>query len=310
MSPAAQNSMIGIDLGGSKISAIVLDRKGQTRKNLRIATPQDDYHATCKAIKDLVSALDAFDDSTKASVGVGIPGSRSPATGLIRNANSTCLNGRNLKQDLEDALARPVRLANDADCFAVSEASDGAGSGAQNVWGLILGTGVGSGLVFGRRLLSGPLGIAGEWGHNPLPWPTEDEYKNAHPCWCGRQGCIETWLSGPALSADHYRATGDQKNAEDICKDAETGQDAARATLKRHLSRAARAMAQVINIIDPNIIVMGGGVSQMHHFVDALPSAIAPHLFTDHVTIDIRTPKWGDDSGVRGAARLWSYDEG
>ena len=305
MSPSSHNSLIGIDLGGSKISAIVLEATGQTRKHLRITTPRDDYQATCRAIKDLVDSLGPFDDGDIPSIGVGIPGSCSPATGLIRNANSTCLNGRDLKHDLEQALGRPVRLANDSDCFAISEATDGAARGSTTVWGLILGTGCGSGLVVAGRVLSGPLRIAGEWGHNPLPWPTDDEYRDARTCWCGRKGCIETWLSGPALSLDHQHATGEQMIAADICKAAAAGQNSASATLQRHLSRAGRAIAQVINIIDPDVIVIGGGLSQMPHFIDGLPNAIAPHVFADHVTVDIRSPKWGDDSGVRGAARLW-----
>lgn len=309
MSSASQNSMIGIDLGGSKISAILLDGHGNNLKHLRIATPRNDYRATCAAIKELVATLDKTNEGRPASVGIGIPGSCSPATNLIRNANSTCLNGKDLKQDLEHLLARPVRLANDADCFAISEATDGAGRGKRTVWCLILGTGCGSGIVVGGRLHSGPLSVAGEWGHNPLPWPTENEYHNADPCWCGRSGCIETWLSGPALSADHQHATGNLKSAEDIGAAAAAGDAAAKATLQRHLSRAGRAMAQVINILDPDVIVMGGGLSQMPHLVRDLPAAIAPHLFSDHVALDICLPRWGDDSGVRGAARLWVPDQ-
>ncbi len=305
MSPSQHSHHIGIDLGGSKISAILLDGHATSLNHLRTATPQNDYQATCLAIKELVQALDQPHDDQPTPVGIGIPGSRSPATGLIRNANSTCLNGKNLQKDLEQALSRPVRLANDADCFAISEATDGAGQGAHTVWGIILGTGCGSGLVLRRRLLSGPLAIAGEWGHNPLPWPTDDEHRQAQPCWCERSGCNETWLSGPALSKDHEHATGIHTSALDICGQAAAGMAAAKETLDRHLSRLARAMAQVINIIDPDVIVIGGGLSQMPHLFRDLPEAITPHIFADHVTLDIRPPYWGNDSGVRGAARLW-----
>lgn len=296
---------IGIDLGGSKISAVRLDAGGTGVKYLRQTTPHNDYLATCQAITDLVRELDHIDRDALATVGVGVPGSRSPLNGRIRNANSFCLNGNDLKADLEQALSRPVRIANDADCFAISEATDGVGKDAHMVWGIILGTGCGSGLVLGQRLHSGPLAIAGEWGHNPLPWPTEEETHQAAHCWCGRTGCIETWLSGPGLVNDHRRATGINATAPEIHRQAGQGDKAAQDTLDRHTSRLGRAMAQVINIIDPDVIVMGGGVSQMPNLTQRLPAAITPYIFSDHVALDIRLPCWGDDSGVRGAACLW-----
>lgn len=296
---------IGIDLGGTKIAAIALGRGDHVLEYIRTPTPQGDYAATCAAIAGVVADLETRADCAGAPVGLGIPGSLSPKSNLVRNANSTCLNGHNLKGDLEEALARPVRIANDADCFAISEATDGAGQHHRTVWGVILGTGVGGGIVVDRALHYGPLAVAGEWGHNPLPWMSKAEFDTADTCWCGRRGCMETWVSGPALSADHKRATGNTMDATEICAAAEAGDPGARASLSRHLSRLARGMAQVINILDPDVIVMGGGLSQMPHLIAALPDAIAPHVFSDHVDVEISAPHWGDDSGVRGAARLW-----
>lgn len=294
---------MGIDLGGSKISAVMLDQDGAVLNHLRVATPRHNYDATLNAIKTLVTDLERT-TSAPTSIGLGIPGSCSPVSGLVRNANSTWLNGRDLKTDLSSRLGRAIRIANDADCFAVSEAKDGAGAGYKTVWGIILGTGCGSGIVIDGKCLSGPLGIAGEWGHNPLPWPHSDDDRDPSHCWCGRTGCMETWVSGPALSKDHKHRTGDELTVAEICALATNGAQAAQATLDRHLSRLARGMAQVINVIDPDVIVIGGGLSQMPHLFHALPQVIAPYIFSDHTDLILRPPKWGDDSGVRGAAWL------
>ena len=306
MTARPKKHRIGIDLGGSKISGIRLDGTGNTVDHLRIATPSNDYRATCLTIQSLIARLEPDTQTHPATIGVGIPGSRSPKTGLVRNANSTCLNGKDLKSDLERLLARPIRIANDADCFAISEATDGAGHGQRSLWGIILGTGCGSGVVVNGTLHTGPLSIAGEWGHNPLPWPTDDEQKTAAQCWCGRTGCVETWVSGPGMSRDHKQTTGETLSVPEICAKADAGDNPSQATLERHLSRLARGMAHVINFLDPAVIVIGGGLGQMPHLFSDLPSKIAPYIFSDHVAVDVRPPRWGDDSGVRGAAWLWS----
>lgn len=305
----SRHVQIGLDVGGTKISGIALDPQGVILDHRRIATPRDDYRATCDAITNLIHNLEQLHVRDSSTIGLGIPGSLSPRTGLVRNANSTCLNGQDLKRDIEARLQRPIKIANDADCLASSEATDGAGRDQRVVWGIILGTGCGSGLVVDGRLQSGPNAITGEWGHNPLPWMTETEFTAAPQCWCGRTGCLETWLSGPAVTRDHQAATGKTHSLEDICTAAQAGDPSASATLDRHVTRLARGMAQVINILDPDVIVIGGGLSRMPHLFDALPPAIAPHLFSDHSLIDIRPPRWGDDSGVRGAARLWARPE-
>lgn len=233
-----------------------------------------------------------------------MPGSLSPVTGRVQNANSTWLNGRPLDRDLAAALGRPVRLANDANCFALSEATDGAAAGAASVFGVILGTGCGGGIVVDGRLVDGPLGVGGEWGHNPLPRPSADEVPGP-PCWCGRHGCMETWVSGPGLAADHARATGERQSAETIAARAETGDEVALATMARHADRLARGLAHVVNILDPAVIVLGGGLSKLGHLYRNLPGLMAPHIFADAPHVDVRPPRWGDASGVRGAARLW-----
>jgi len=239
---------------------------------------------------------------------MGIPGSISPATGLVQNANSIWLNGRRFHEDLAGFLGRSVRLANDANCFALSEAADGAGAGARSVFGVILGTGCGGGVVFDGQAIDGPRGIGGEWGHNPLPWASADE----HPgplCWCGRRGCIETWVAGPGLAADHARTMGLHLTAEQIVASAEAGDASAIATLERHASRLARGLAHVVNIIDPEVIVLGGGLSQLPHLYRVLPDLVAAHMFADKASIAILPPRWGDASGVRGAARLWDVSD-
>jgi fructokinase len=306
---------IGIDVGGTKISAALMHRDGTVAKHLRTPTPRDDYHATIAAIGELVQQLQV-DQASAPTVGIGIPGSCHPQTGQVRNANSTWLNDRDFKADLAAHIGQPIRMANDANCFALSEAKDGAASGHRVVWGIILGTGVGSGLVIDGQLLDGPLSIAGEWGHNPMPASNEDQMANRPPptCWCGRPNCIESWLSGPAIAADHLAITGKNESPEEIFAAAASGAAPAVQTVERHLERLARAMAVVINIIDPDIIVMGGGIGARADICAALRDKIAPHLFTgDHErasapAVTIRPARWGADSGVRGAARLWDAE--
>jgi fructokinase len=295
---------IGIDLGGTKIEGLALDGAGQERARLRIDSPQGDYGETIRAIVGVVARLEA-DIGAKASVGIGMPGSLSPTTGLARNANSTWLNGRPLGQDVSDALGRPVRFANDANCFALSEAVDGAGRDAHSVFGIILGTGCGGGIVIEKRLIEGARGIGGEWGHNPLPWPAREEMPGPR-CWCGRHGCLETWISGPGLAADHERINGVLLSAQAIAKLAKGGDEAAQATLNRHADRVGRALAHVINIIDPEVIVIGGGLSHLAHLYAELPALAAPHVFSDEARVTVLPPKWGDAGGVRGAAWLWN----
>ncbi len=303
---------IGIDLGGTKIAAVVLDTNGKCCAEARAPTPRNDYNATIKAIvalaKTVVEKADkqprTASNFAETTIGIGIPGSISPRTGLVQNANSTWLNQRPFAQDLETAFAHPVHFANDADCFALSEAADGAGKDANIVFGVILGTGCGGSVVHDQKLLTGPRHIGGEWGHNPLPWPKANETPGPQ-CWCGRTGCMETWVSGPALSADHQRISGQALSPEDIISAAEAGNDAALATRARHMDRLARGLASVANIVDPDVIVLGGGLSQLPHLYRELPNLMARHLFCDSPHIAILPPRWGDASGVRGAARLW-----
>lgn len=301
--PELSGCRIGIDLGGTKIEGAVLEASQRELGRLRIATPRNDYHATLEAIAHLIGQLEATFGAS-VSIGMGIPGSVSPRTGLVQNANSTWLNGRTLDADLARRLGRPVRLANDANCFALSEAVDGAGAGERSVFGVILGTGCGGGLVRDGRIVDGPRGIGGEWGHNPLPWSGPEEHPGPR-CWCGRLGCMETWVSGPALAADHQRVTRENVAAEEIARRAADGDQAACATLERHASRLARGLAAVINMFDPDVIVLGGGLSQLSHLYDRLPALCAPHIFADRADVRILPPRWGDASGVRGAARLW-----
>ena len=303
-SSSSQNGWrIGLDLGGSKIEGILMDPGATELARYRVATPRNDYAATIAAIVDLTARLKQG-ITAGAKIGVGVPGSISPLTGLMQNANSTWLNGRSFDRDLAVALATPVRLANDANCFALSEAIDGAAENARIVFGVILGTGCGGGLVVNGRLLDGPRGIGGEWGHNPLPWTTPDEYPGPH-CWCGRKGCLETWVSGPGMAADHARVTGETLTAVEIAARATCGNGAARATLSRHADRLARGLAHVVNIIDPDVLVLGGGLSQLSHLYERLPPLMGPHIFADRGSVVIKAPKWGDASGIRGAARLW-----
>jgi fructokinase len=299
-----QNDLrIGLDLGGSKIEGILMSAGAKELARYRVATPRNDYAATIAVIVNLVARL-MQGIPTGTRIGVAVPGSISPLTGLMQNANSTWLNGRPFDRDLAVALASPVRLANDANCFALSEAIDGAGENARIVFGVILGTGCGGGVVVNGRLLDGPRSIGGEWGHNPLPWPVPDEYPGPR-CWCGRKGCLETWVSGPGMAADHARVTGETHTAEEIAVRAECGHGAARATLSRHADRLARGLAHVVNIVDPDVLVLGGGLSQLPHLYEQLPQLMGPHIFADRASVVVKAPRWGDASGSRGAARLW-----
>jgi len=294
---------IGVDLGGTKIEAAALGATGEVRIRDRIATPQG-YGATLGAIAGLVSAVEAKAGQHASGVGVGIPGSLSPATGLVRNSNSTALNGHAIDRDLATAIERPVRVENDANCFALAEARAGAGQEAETVFGVILGTGVGGGIVTAGRVLRGRNLIAGEWGHNRLPAPDPADVA-APQCYCGRQGCIEAWCSGPALAADHARATGETLAPPVIAARAEAGDPAAAATLDRHLGRIARALAGVVNLLDPDVIVLGGGLSNLGHLYDRLPGAMRGHVFSDVFTTPILRNRLGDSAGVIGAAWLW-----
>jgi fructokinase len=294
----------GIDLGGTKIAGVVLDASGIEVCRERVATPQGDYQLTLQALVGLVTTLEEK-AGQQCSVGIGMPGSVSRATGLVKNSNSVCLNGQPLHRDLEVLLDRPLRFANDADCFALSEAADGAAAGAAVVFAVIIGTGTGGGLVVNRTLVSGPNGIAGEWGHNPLPWPQPDELPGP-PCYCGRQGCIETWLSGPGLARDHQQTHGVSMDAMTVAQCAELGDTRAAATMQRYVDRMARALASVINIVDPDVIVLGGGVSNYKRLTEAVPACWGEYVFSDRVDTRLVAAKHGDASGVRGAAWLWS----
>lgn len=292
---------IGVDLGGTKIEAIALAPDGRALARRRVDTPQHDYEATVAAVVALVAAVEA-QAGAGGSVGVGIPGAISPATGLVKNANSTWLNGRPLQVDLAAALGRPVSLANDANCFALSEAVDGAGAGRRVVFGVILGTGTGAGVVVDRQVLVGPNAIAGEWGHNPMPWPTPEEWPGP-PCYCGRTGCIETLLSGPGIARDHAARTGVELTARAIAEAAH-GDPAARQTVERACERAARALASVINVLDPDAIVLGGGISNVDALYERVPALWGRWVFSDRVDTPLLRPLHGDSSGVRGAAWL------
>ena len=297
---------IGVDLGGTKIEGVVLADDGALLVRRRVPTPAGDYEATVDAVAALVLDLER-DCGVRCRVGVGTPGARSPATGLLRNANSTCLNGRALDVDLGLRLQRPVRIANDADCFALSEASDGAASGAASVFGVIIGTGTGGGIVVHRRLLQGPNAITGEWGHNPLPWMTDKE-RPGPPCYCGRHGCIETFLSGPGLALDYAAATP-RPTAATIVEHALAGEDAAVRCMARYHDRLARALASVINILDPEVIVLGGGLSNIDSLYTEVPARLQRYVFSDVVHTQLVRAMHGDSSGVRGAAWLWGVDE-
>jgi fructokinase len=306
--PEAPRIRIGIDVGGTKIEGIALDGTSE-RARIRIATPRDDYRATVDAIVTLIGDLERCVGVT-ATVGIGIPGTISPATGVVKNANSVWLIGHPLQGDVEDALGRAVRIANDANCFAISEATDGAAAGAEIVFGVILGTGVGAGIVANGRGLSGANGIAGEWGHNALPWPAKGE-RPGPACYCGRSGCIETFLSGPGMTADHQRHTGQFESPEQIVAAAAAGDLTAQATVVRYERRLARALASMINVLDPDVIVVGGGMSNIDQLYTNVPKLWAELVFNrggeqEPVRTRLVRAAHGDSSGVRGAAWLWT----
>lgn len=299
---------LGLDLGGSKIEIIALDHDGEALLQHRVATPINDYQATLDSIAGLVSAAEN-ELGERGTVGIGIPGSPSPATGLIRNANSVCLNGKPLAKDIEGQLQRSVRVTNDANCFALSEATDGAGMGAQSVFGVIIGTGTGAGIVISGKIHDGPNGIAGEWGHNPLPWPRMDELPGRE-CWCGMCGCIETWLSGPALELDWFELSGDLRPAVEIDRLAATGDVQAETILREYEHRLARGLGHIINVLDPEVIVLGGGLSNMQRLYSNVPELWEEFIFSDIVRTKLLPPKYGDSSGVRGAAWLGAEQVG
>ena len=295
---------IGIDLGGTKIEAAALDASGEIRLRKRAATPTGQYEAILATIVDLVGFLEAELD-TRASVGVATPGALSLLNGRIKNSNSTVLNGRPFKKDVERKLGREIRMANDANCFALSEAVDGAGRGARGVFGVILGTGVGGGIVIDGRIVTGANAIAGEWGHNPLPLPDATD----HPlplCYCGRRGCIETYLSGPGLAADFARASGERIEAAEIARRADVGDAECAAAMDRYELRLARAISGVINVLDPDVIVLGGGLSNVRRLYSHVPRLCKEFVFSDDIRTRIVAPVHGDSSGVRGAAWLWN----
>lgn len=272
----------------------------------RVPTPQSDYAGTLAAVAALVRKLEQLAGVEGLPVGIGHPGATTPATGLLKNANSVYLNGRPFKRGIEELLGREVRMANDADCLAMSEASDGAAAGADNVFAVILGTGVGGGIAIHRQLLRGANAVAGEWGHNPLPWARPEWDEIAAPaCWCGQAGCIETWLSGPGMSRDHARVTGENLRVEDIVARSEGGDERCGATLSRYEDRLARALAQIVNVLDPQVIVLGGGVSHVQRLYRHVPALWDQWIFSDHVDTRLVQARYGDSSGVRGAAWLW-----
>jgi fructokinase len=293
---------IGIDLGGTKIEAIALDGTRELLRR-RVAAPRGDYDATIRAVRDLVAAFES-ELGLPGTVGLGIPGAISATSGLVKNANSTWLIGRPLDRDLERALERPVRITNDANCFALSEAVDGAASGAEIVLGVILGTGTGGGVVVHGRVLEGRNRIAGEWGHNPLPWAQDGE-RPGPDCYCGKTGCIETFLSGPGLSATYLALTGRPIEAKELVTLVDTGDGAARRAMELYEGRLARALASIINVLDPDVIVLGGGLSNIGRLYDRVPDLWGPFVFSDSSDTPLVAARHGDSSGVRGAAWLW-----
>ena len=292
---------IGVDLGGTKIEIVALDDAGIERFRRRIATPRDDYEGTLSAVAALVAEAERV--VGRATIGIGTPGAISPATGLMKNANSTWLIGQPLGDDITRRLAREVRIANDANCFALSEAVDGAAAGAAVVFGVIIGTGTGGAIVVDRRVVVGANAIGGEWGHNPMPWPGPEEWPGP-PCYCGRTGCIETFLSGPGMSRDHFAATGQTVDAMEIAGRAESGDPAAQATIERYAGRMARGLAAIINVVDPDVIVLGGGLSNIARLYERVPQLWTPYVFSDRIATKLVRAKFGDSSGVRGAAWL------
>lgn len=297
----------GIDLGGTKTEIIALGDDGKAVLRRRVPSPQGDYRATLENIARLLAEAEC-ELGIKGSVGIGTPGAISPTSGLLKNSNSTWLNGRPFDRDLAALLQRPVRLQNDANCFALSEATDGAGAGQEIVFGVILGTGVGGGIVVRGQLLTGHYAISGEWGHNPLPYPKDDE-RPGPDCYCGRQGCIETFLSGPAIAKEYRCLSGEEKSAQEIARAAEAGDKTAQGMLARFIDRLARSLAGVINILDPDAIVLGGGLSSLEPIYRELPQRLPRYVFSDSCQTPILPPVHGDSSGVRGAAWLWRPEE-
>ena len=296
---------IGVDLGGTKIEAVALGDDGRVLARRRVPTPRDDYEQTLSAIVTLIRDVER-DAGATGTVGIGIPGTISPATGLVKNSNSTWMNGRPLADDLPQMLDRPVRFANDANCLALSESTDGAAAGAGIVFAVIIGTGTGGGVVVNGRVLVGCNAIGGEWGHNPLPAAREDESPGP-PCYCGRRGCIETFLSGPGLAGDYQRAGGPVRTPDEIARRAADGETLALDCLARYEDRMARALGSVINVLDPDVIVLGGGLSNIERVAASVPKLWAPYVFSDTVRTRLVRAAHGDSSGVRGAARLWNH---
>ena len=300
---ANSNERIGIDLGGTKIAAIVLADGDKVLFEDRVATPKGDYRGVIAAICDLAGAARAV-CRDKATVGIGIPGSQSPQTGTIQNANSTWMNGQDFQLDISKALGQQVKIANDANCLALSEAHDGTGRDAHVVFGVIIGTGCGGGLVIDKKPVVGRHAITGEWGHTPLPWPDDSEIP-APECWCGLKGCLELWVSGSGLERDFRLKSGMDCKAHEIASMAENGDAICQAAVERHANRLARGLAMITNIIDPDVIVLGGGLSNMDHLYRQLPGLMKPYIFADHFKANVCRAVHGDASGVRGAARLW-----
>jgi fructokinase len=299
---------IGIDLGGTKIEALAIDDRGAELARHRVDTPRDDYEATIKAMVALVHRMEAETGRT-GTVGAGIPGTISRVTGRVKNANSTWLNGQPFHTDLTAALGREVRVANDANCLAVSEATDGAAAGVRFVYGVILGTGCGGGVALEGCVHDGPNGVAGEWGHNPLPWPRPEESPGP-ACYCGKRGCMEMWVSGTGIGRDYKNVTGTAKTTREIVADFTAGDQVASETIERFEDRLARGLSNVINILDPDVIVVGGGVSRVEHIYGALPKLLPQYVFGGEASTPIVQAKYGDSSGVRGAAWLWPNRRG
>ncbi len=295
---------IGIDLGGTKIEGIALSETGDELLRHRIATPQGDYPATLQAIADLVKQIEKA-VGEEGSIGLCTPGALSPATGLMRNSNSVCMNGKPVLTDLQSLLKRDIRIANDANCFALSEATDGAAKDARVIFGVIIGTGTGAGIVIDKTVLVGPNAIAGEWGHNPLPWPQADELPGAE-CYCGKFGCIETWVSWPGIARDHAAHYTEQLDAKTLDRLAADGNENAINTFIRYERRLAKSLAHVINILDPDVIVLGGGMGNSKRLYKNVPAIWGDYVFSDVVNTRLLAPLHGDSSGVRGAAWLWN----
>lgn len=295
---------IGIDLGGTKIEGIAMSDNGDELFRKRVPTPVGDYRATLQTISELVKFIESSLNE-KGSVGICTPGAISPATGLLKNSNSVCMNARPVYEDLSRVLNRDIRIANDANCFALSEATDGAAAGEDVVFGVIVGTGTGAGVVVRGHVLGGPNAIAGEWGHNPLPWPQDGE-RPGPECYCGKHGCIETWLSGPGMSRDYLEVSGQALDARQIVVLAGEGDETAEMCLQRYEERMARSLAHVINILDPNVIVLGGGMGNIDRLYNNVPILWGRYVFSDRVDTKLVAPNHGDSSGVRGAAWLWN----